>query len=332
MPMVRGNFVIFFSILVIGLVLSAWCALFAYSAVPITPVQSFIALWQPDHNVIAHIIVRDIRLPRTLEAMLIGASIAAAGTLMQGLTRNPLASPSVFGINSGAAMGMAIVTTLFSTSSILSITSAAIIGGSLSWFLVMLLGGAWKEGSERGQLILAGIAISALCSALTRACVILSEDQAASIMSWLAGSFAHVDWNTWKVSWLPLVMALLCSVYISPKLNLLTMGDERVKSFGINLMLLRLFVSSIVLILVGVSVSAVGSIAFLGLIVPHLGRYLVGYDHRILLPSVMLLGATLTVIADVLCRAIIFPTETPAGAVLALIGAPFFLYLVRKKR
>ncbi|MFH6908477.1 iron chelate uptake ABC transporter family permease subunit [Vibrio fluvialis] len=317
--------------LVVFLLLVAWCALFAYSAVPVSATDALTALWAPNEQVIAHVIVRDIRLPRVLDAALVGASLAAAGTLMQGLTRNPLASPSLFGVNAGAALGMALVTTVFATSSSLSSPLAAMIGGLSAWCLVMMLGGAWKMGAERGQLVLAGIAISALCSALTKASVILVEDQAASVMAWLAGSFAHVEWRTWHMSWPPLSLALVLSTLLAPKVNVLAMGDERVKSLGVNLTLLRVLVGLAVLVLVGISVSTVGAIAFVGLIVPHMARLLVGYDHRILLPVVMLLGAMLTLGADIISRAVVFPTETPAGAVLALIGAPCFLYLVRKK-
>ncbi|WP_226976298.1 iron chelate uptake ABC transporter family permease subunit [Vibrio fluvialis] len=318
--------------LVVFLLLVAWCALFAYSAVPVSATDALTALWAPNEQVIAHVIVRDIRLPRVLDAALVGASLAAAGTLMQGLTRNPLASPSLFGVNAGAALGMALVTTVFATSSSLSSPLAAMIGGLSAWCLVMMLGGAWKMGAERGQLVLAGIAISALCSALTKASVILVEDQAASVMAWLAGSFAHVEWRTWHMSWPPLSLALVLSTLLAPKVNVLAMGDERVKSLGVNLTLLRVLVGLAVLVLVGISVSTVGAIAFVGLIVPHMARLLVGYDHRILLPVVMLLGAILTLGADIISRAVVFPTETPAGAVLALIGAPCFLYLVRKKQ
>ncbi|EKO3903774.1 iron chelate uptake ABC transporter family permease subunit [Vibrio fluvialis] len=318
--------------LVVFLLLVAWCALFSYSAVPVSAADALTALWAPNEQVIAHVIVRDIRLPRVLDAALVGASLAAAGTLMQGLTRNPLASPSLFGVNAGAALGMALVTTVFAASSSLSSPLAAMIGGLSAWCLVMMLGGAWKMGAERGQLVLAGIAISALCSALTKASVILVEDQAASVMAWLAGSFAHVEWRTWHMSWPPLSLALVLSMLLAPKVNVLAMGDERVKSLGVNLTLLRVLVGLAVLVLVGISVSTVGAIAFVGLIVPHMARLLVGYDHRILLPVVMLLGAILTLGADIISRAVVFPTETPAGAVLALIGAPCFLYLVRKKQ
>lgn len=320
------------------LCLIAWWALFAYSPMPMSGLQAWQALVGFNPQDIAQVIVREVRLPRVLQAALVGASLASAGTLMQGLTRNPLASPSLFGVNAGAALGMALVATVFSstvaTHSILTLVStpvAAISGSLIAWCLVMLLGGAWKVGSERGQLILAGIAISALCSALTKASVILYEEQAASVMAWLAGSFAHVQWQTWQTSWPPLGIALVLSILLAPKINLLVIGDERAQSLGLNLTWLRILIGITVLILVGISVSSVGGIAFVGLITPHIARYLVGHDHKILLPTVMMIGAILTLLADIICRVIIFPTETPAGAILALIGAPCFLYLARKK-
>lgn len=317
--------------LIVGLVLMVWLGLFSYSAVPVSAMDAVVGVWSPQPDVIAHVIVQEIRLPRVLEAAIVGASLSCAGTLMQGLTRNPLASPSLFGVNAGAALGIALATTVFSTD-IISSPIAAMVGGLAAWVLVMVLGGAWKMGAERGQLVLAGIAISALCGALTKASVILVEDQAASVMVWLAGSFAHASWDTWAWSSPVLASALILSLLLAPKVNLLAMGDERVKSLGVNLNVLRAAIALSVLVLVGVSVSSVGAIAFVGLIVPHIARLLVGYDHRILLPVTMLLGAMLTIGADVLSRAVIFPTETPAGAVLAIIGAPCFLYLVRQKR
>jgi len=309
-----------------------WLGLFSFSAVPVSPTDALAGVWSPNPENISHVIVQNIRLPRVFEAALVGASLACAGTLMQGLTQNPLASPSLFGVNAGAALGMALVTTVFASSSTLTSPIAAMLGGLSAWGLVMILGGAWKMGSERGQLVLAGIAISALCGALTKASVILVEDQAASVMAWLAGSFAHVNWDTWRWSWPGLVAALVLSVSLAPKVNVLAMGDERVKSLGVNLTTLRLLIGLAVLVLVGISVSTVGAIAFVGLIVPHAARLLVGYDHRILLPVTMLLGAILTISADIISRAVVFPTETPAGAVLAIVGAPCFLYLVRRKR
>jgi iron complex transport system permease protein len=264
-------------------------------------------------------------------ALFVGACLAVSGTLMQALTQNSLASPGLFGVNAGAALGVALVSTFWAAESVVSSTVAAMIGGGGTWILVMTLGGGWSRSAQRGQLVLAGIAVSALCGAITKASVLLVEEQASSVMVWLAGSFATADWNTtyWFIPCA--VVALTLSLLIAPKINLLSMGDERAVTLGVNLSRLRLLIGILVLVMVGLSVSAVGSIAFVGLMIPHICRLLVGYDHRKVIPMVMISGGSLCVIADVLSRAVNFPTETPAGAVLALIGAPCFLYLVRRK-
>ncbi|RQW64831.1 iron chelate uptake ABC transporter family permease subunit [Vibrio viridaestus] len=318
-------------ILIVVTVLTSWWGLSAFSAFPISSHDALLGLFRPDQDSVAQVLVQDVRLPRILVALLVGASLAAAGCLMQALTQNPLASPGLFGVNAGAILGIALVSTFAAASSPISSAVAAMIGGATTWTLVMMIGGGFNRKTNKAQLVLAGIAISALCAAITKASVILVEDQASSVMVWLAGSFASVEWSV--VDWLaPIILvSLLVCTTLAPRLNVLVMGDERAMTLGVNLSRLRFTISIAVLILVGISISAVGSIAFVGLLVPHIGRYLVGYDHRKLLPVCMVLGSFLCVLADVLSRAVIFPTETPAGAVLALIGAPCFLYLVRRR-
>ncbi|SJN58170.1 Fe(3+) dicitrate transport system permease protein FecC [Vibrio ruber DSM 16370] len=314
-------------ILVLG-----WWGLCAFSAIPMSLTTPYDAFFSSQPLSIAETVIVEIRLPRVIEALLVGAGLAVAGLLMQTLTRNPLASPSLFGVNAGAALGVALTSTLFLQQAYLSQPIAAIIGGALAWSIVVILGGAWRVGAERKQLVLAGIAVSALCGAMTKAMVILVEDQATGVMTWLAGSFASVSWQHVLLSWAPISGALVVAWALAPKLNLLALGDERAKSLGVRLTWIRALSGLLVFIIVGVCVSAVGSIAFVGLIVPHMARKLFGYDLRWLMPGTALVGATLTLSADIFSRWVIFPSETPAGAVLALMGAPCFIYLVRKER
>ncbi|SMS01704.1 Fe(3+) dicitrate transport system permease protein FecC [Vibrio mangrovi] len=326
---VRSSLILCFIVLTL---LLGWWGLWAFSAIPMTigtPYHTFFSNQLPG---IAGTVIVEIRLPRVIETVLVGAGLAVAGLLMQTLTRNPLASPGLFGVNAGAALGVALTSTLFLQEAYFSQPVAAILGGALAWSVVVILGGAWKIGAERKQLVLAGIAVSALCGAMTKATVILVEDQASGVMTWLAGSFASVSWQHVLWSWPPLLSSLLLAWALAPKLNLLSLGDEQVTSLGIRLKWSRGLTGLLVLIIVGVCVSAVGSIAFVGLIVPHMARKLFGYDHRWLIPGTALVGAILTLCADILSRWIVFPTETPAGAVLALLGAPCFIYLVRKER
>ncbi|MBU1296464.1 MAG: iron chelate uptake ABC transporter family permease subunit, partial [Gammaproteobacteria bacterium] len=258
-------------------------------------------------------------------------NLAAAGVIMQGLTQNPLASPSVLGINAGAALGMATVSTIAPWFGLLGSSVAAIIGGGIAWAFVMLLGSAWRGGNEHGRLVLAGVAISALCAALTKAVIIIAEDQAAGVLTWLAGSLTDARWQTFDSFWPVCVIGLLGAMLIAPTLNLLQLGDDNARNLGVSLMWVKLGGSFLVLLLVGSAISSVGAIGFVGLLVPHMARMLAGQDHRKFLPIAMMLGACLVVLSDTVSRAIIYPAETPAGAILALIGAPFFIYLVRKR-
>ncbi len=318
--------------LCLGLLLISWSNLFAWSVVPVSGLEVWHAFVAFDSQTVAHRIVMDLRLPRLLTGLLVGACLAAAGTIMQGLTRNPLAAPSVLGVNAGAALGMALVSTLPFLYGALSTSIAAMIGGGIAWLLVMLLGSAWRiGGNEHGRLVLAGVAISALCAALTKAVVIMEEDQAAGVMTWLAGSLADARWQTWGTFWPFAALGLLGALLLTPALNLLQLGEDNARNLGVHLLRSKLLGSFLVLVLVGASISAVGSIGFVGLIVPHIARLLVGQDFRRFLPVAMILGAGLVTLADTLSRGVGYPMETPAGAILALIGAPFFIYLVRKR-
>jgi len=318
---------LFFALLLLGI----WTSLFTWSSFPISAMDAIQGLLSPSEDAIAQHIVHDIRLPRALLAATVGACFAAAGVVMQGLTQNPLASPAVLGVNAGAALGMAAVSTITPWFGLLGISMAAMIGGGVAWTLVMILGSAWRGGSDTGRLVLAGVAISALCAAFTKALVIMEEDQASAVLSWLAGSFANGNWETWSLFWPVALFALIASQLLTPTLNLLQLGDDNAQNLGISLIWTKLAGSVLVLILVGSAIGASGSIGFVGLLVPHMARILCGQDHRYFLPLSMLMGSALVVLADTLSRGIIFPLETPAGAILALIGAPFFIYLVKKR-
>lgn len=311
------------------LLLLGWVSLFALSPLAIAPQDALAGLWQPEPGVIGQQLVHEIRLPRLLGGMLVGAQLALAGALMQGMTRNPLASPGLLGVTAGAGLGMALVSTL--PQGWLPMPLAATLGGAASWALVMLLGQGWRGAESQARLVLAGVAISALCVALTRTLVILDEEQASAVLGWLAGSLAQIDWPAFARLWPFALPLLLLTLLLGPTLNLLALGDEGAQSLGLSPAISRLVISVLVLLLVGFAVATCGTLGFVGLLVPHLSRVLVGHDYRRVLPLCMVLGAVLVTAGDLLGRAVVFPTETPAGAVLALIGAPYFIYLVRRQ-
>ncbi len=302
--------------------------LWAYST-PITPAEAA-AAWRLGGDELTRAILADMRLPRSLVAAVLGANLAVAGALMQTITRNPLASPSLLSVNAGASLGMVAVS-VFSPAALsgFGIAAVASMGGALSWLLVIMISGGGFSSADRNRVILAGISVSAFCVAATKAMLIIADDHAIGIMNWLAGSVANVSWEQWQTVFpFFLLTAVFCAVFAS-RLNLLSLSDESAQSLGINLARMRWYANIMSVLIVGSAVSVAGPIAFIGLLVPHLARYWAGYDLRGVLPMSMLLGAALMLAADILSRFLAFPGEIPAGAVLALVGAPVFVFFAR---
>ncbi|WP_439865770.1 iron-dicitrate ABC transporter permease FecC [Pseudomonas syringae] len=309
-----------------------WVSLFALSSFSIRQVDAWNGLFTQgrEGGNIAYIVAQ-LRVPRALCAALVGACLGVAGALMQGITRNRLASPSLFGVTAGAALGLA----LFSTGLVaLPFPGGALLmtclGGALAWITVFSLGGAWSPATSQGRLVLAGVAVAALCAALTRLTVILVEAQAQSVLNWLAGSLANVGAEQLQLLWPCTLIGLVLAIACAPRLNLINLGEDAARSLGVRIGALRLLVFVVSLLLVGASVCAVGPIGFVGLIAPNIARQWLGNDYRWLIPISAGLGAAIVLASDLISRAVAFPVETPAGVVTALIGAPFFLFLARR--
>lgn len=309
-----------------------WISLYAWSPFTISQVDAFNGLFSQgrEGGNMAYIVAQ-LRVPRALCAALVGACLGLAGALMQGITRNRLASPSLFGVTAGAALGLA----LFSTGLVaLPFAGGALLmtclGGALAWVIVFSLGGAWSPTAAQGRLVLAGVTVAALCAALTRLTVILVETQAQSVLNWLAGSLANVGAAQLQLLWPCTLVGAVWAMFCAPRLNLVNLGEDAARSLGVGIASLRLQVFFVSLLLVGASVCAVGPIGFVGLIAPNIARQYLGNDYRWLMPASALLGAAIVLAADLVSRAVAFPAETPAGVVTALIGAPFFLYLARR--
>ncbi|EIV8654183.1 TPA: iron chelate uptake ABC transporter family permease subunit [Vibrio parahaemolyticus] len=284
-----------------------------------------------DEGNILHQLLATLRAPRTYAGLLIGASLAVSGVLMQGLTRNPLASPSILGINAGAACFMALASIGVPFFSQLNPIINAVFGALLSGGAVMLLGGFFSARSHPLRLVLAGIAISALLIGLTRASVILADDMAYSVLHWLTGSLSAVDSQQWQQLWPFATLGLVLAMGLARNLNLLALGDEVAVGLGGNIRLTRLISGLAVVLLAGTSVAIAGPIGFVGLIVPHLVRPIVGHNYHILIPVSALCGAALVTWSDALSRAIAFPAETPVGVITALLGTPCFIVIAMRK-
>lgn len=324
----KARWLVMISLFVSGFVMS----LLSFSSFDLS-LDDLIALlvsFNPDD--MSQQILLTLRLPRSLGAMLIGANLAVAGVLMQGLTRNALASPSILGITSGAACFMALasigVVLLASLNSVL----VAALGGLLGGGLVMVLGGFFSQSAHPLRLVLAGIAISALLVGITRASVILADDMAYSVIAWLAGSVATLDWSQFSQLWPFSLVALLLAFLLAGKMNLLALGEEVATGLGLNIKQVRWLVCLSLILLTATSVAIAGPIAFVGLLIPHIARKIVGFEHQYLIPCSGLLGASLLLWSDALSRSIAFPSETPVGVITALIGSPCFILLALRSK
>jgi iron complex transport system permease protein len=278
-----------------------------------------------------HLIIRTVRLPRSLIAMLVGASLAVAGAIMQGLTRNPLADPGILGVNAGAALAVVVSTFILGSSSLTIYAWYAFAGAAVSAIAVYFLGSLGRGGLTPFNLTIAGAALTAFISSITSGILILSQRTLEEIRFWLAGSVAGRDMNL-LLQVLPYIcVGLILAIALSRQITILSLGEDTARSLGQTTGLIKILAAISIILLAGASVAIAGPIGFVGLIVPHLVRFLVGVDYRWILPYSAILGATMMLIADICGRLIIQPSELPVGLVMPLIGAPFFIYLIRWK-
>lgn len=276
-------------------------------------------------------IIRTSRLPRTFLAMGVGAFLAVAGGLMQALTRNPVASPGLFGVNAGAALAIVLAGSLFALSEpwqmLLLAFAGACASSSLVWFVS-------KTGNGRHnplRLVLAGVAITAMCNAFTQTILVIDQETLDAMLFWLAGSLAGNDLSHIYPMLLSGSLLIVVACLFAGQMNVLSAGDEIAISLGQNVVRVRLLASLLVVGLAGNAVALAGSIGFVGLMVPHIARQLFGRDLRLMLPACALLGAVLLLAADIIARVIILPQEVPVGVMTALMGAPFFIVLAQRR-
>lgn len=278
-----------------------------------------------------HQVLVSLRLPRALAATFVGAALAVAGLVMQGMTRNPLASPSVFGVSAGAALAFAISATgLIGWVAALPLLSATFCGASLAGVLVFFLGGLHRTPIHPVRVILAGVALNFLFLSMTRGAVILADENAYGVFHWLTGSLGNVTFDDVRLVAPWTVLGLAGALWLGQPLNLLRLGEERMQNLGGGLRQVRWLGSLVVVLLVAAAVSVAGPIGFVGLMVPHIARALIGTDYRLLVPACALLGAVLLLTADTLARGLRFPNDSPVGILTTLLGAGFFLFLARR--
>ncbi|MCH4561732.1 iron ABC transporter permease [Halomonas sp. EGI 63088] len=290
------------------------------------------ALVHYDPTRVAHIIIRTERLPRAVIAALVGASLAIAGALMQTMTRNPLASPGILGINAGAMFFVVIAVSLLPLHSPAEYVWAALLGALVAACLVVVLSRGRQGELSPLPVVLAGVAVTAMFVSFSQGLLIIDRQSFESVLYWLAGSVSGRELSL-VVPLLPLFggAMLLCALLVRHA-NALMLGDDMVKGLGMRAGTIKLLLGLVVILLAGSSVALAGMIGFVGLIVPHMARGLFGVDHRWLLPACALLGASLLLLADVASRFLMPPQDVPVGVMTALIGTPFFIYLARRKQ
>lgn len=278
-----------------------------------------------------HQIIRELRMPRAVAGALVGAAFAVAGALMQGMTRNPLADSSLLGINAGASFMLAVSFAFFADISYLQVMFMSFAGAAVGLGLVYGVGSLAKGGLTPVRLTLAGAAVGALLVALAEGIAIyfhIGQDLAF----WYAGGVAGVKWLQIQIIAPWVIGALLAAIALSRSITLLSLGEDVAAGLGQRTGLVKAAGVIIVLLLAGAAVSAVGSVAFVGLIIPHIARFLVGVDYRWIIPCSAVLGSLLMVFADIGARTVNPPFETPIGMVIALLGVPFFLFLITRMR
>lgn len=279
------------------------------------------------------IILLQVRLPRAILSFLVGGALAIMGASLQGMFKNPLADPHILGISAGAGLGATIAIILGlrdSFAGIGSVTGFAFIGAIGAVFLVYALSRV-KGRITTSSLLLAGIAVSSLVTALISALMILNRNKLEQVVLWTMGSFSTTGWT--QLIWsAPLILiGALLSWFFARDLNLLLLGDEEARHLGVEIQKTKRWLLIITSFTTAAAVSVSGIIGFVGLMVPHMVRLVLGPDHRVLLPFSFLTGGCFLLLVDTLARTVASPLEIPVGILTAILGGPFFLYLLRKR-
>ncbi|MBM5805001.1 MAG: iron chelate uptake ABC transporter family permease subunit [Candidatus Verstraetearchaeota archaeon] len=279
-------------------------------------------------------IILQIRMPRVLADAMVGAALAAAGVVYQGIFKNPMADPYVLGVSAGAAVGAALAIVLGIGFTLFGLSTVPILAFAVSLIAVFVVYNISRVGSRVPvtTLLLSGLAVSIFLSAIVAVLQVISGEKLHAVVFWLMGSFSYVEWkDVWAT--LPLICLGTAAIYFFARdLNALALGEETAQQLGVDTERVKKLLLIFGSLVTAAAVSISGLIAFIGLIIPHLTRILIGPDHRILLPTSIIVGATFLVICDAVARVIVSPVELPVGIITAFSGGPFFIYLLYKKK
>ncbi|PFN21925.1 FecCD family ABC transporter permease [Bacillus cereus] len=322
------KFICFMSLTILCLIGSIFLAV-AFGAKDIHLQTVWEAVFDYNPKLTQHQIIYELRLPRVIGAAVVGAAFAVAGAVMQGVTRNPLADAGVLGINAGAMFVVTLSFAFFPHMPYSYLMIVSFIGAVLSTLLIFIIGSATSGGLTPMRLTIAGAVMAALLHSLSSG-IAIYYDLSQDLAFWFAGGVAGVKWEHLKFLVPIILITIVCATVLGRSISLISMGDDVATNLGVKTNRTRILGMIIVVILAGVSVSAVGSIGFVGLVIPHIARKLVGVNYRLIIPMSALLGAMLLVLADLGARTVNPPKELAIGIMVALVGVPFFLYIARK--
>lgn len=275
-------------------------------------------------------LLREIRLPREVAAMFVGAALAVSGAIMQGMTRNPLADPGLLGLTAGANAALAVTLALIPTANYMGITAACFLGAAVGSLLVFGIGSLKKGGFSPLRLVLAGSAVSAFLYAIAEG-IGLTFKISKDVSMWTAGGVVGTTWSQLQIIVPFILLGIVLALILSRQLTILSLSEEVAVGLGQRTYWIKSILFLVMILLAGASVALVGNMAFIGLMVPHVVRALVGTDYRSIIPMSAVIGAAFMLFADTLGRTINAPYETPVAAIVAMMGLPFFLLIVRKK-
>ena len=285
------------------------------------------AMIHPDGST-ASLVIMNIRLPRMITAALVGVNLALAGAILQGVMGNPLADPGIIGISSGAGLVGIVILILFPQFNFL-VPIGAFIGAMGAAIIIYIL--AWKGGIQPIRIILAGVAVSAFLGAGISALLVFYSDRVHGALTFMNGSLSTRSWPEVTTILPYTIGGVLVSLLMSERLNILVLGDDTARGLGLNVEATRLGLTALAALLAASAVSVVGLLGFVGLIIPHAVRLILGNNYKFLFPGSVALGAAVVMFSDTFARTAFSPTEIPVGVVMAVLGAPFFLYLLRKE-
>ncbi|MGM0215707.1 FecCD family ABC transporter permease [Enterococcus sp. AZ109] len=319
----------FFFVIVTILLVLAMIASLKYGAVAITWQNIIETLTNFNPTEQGQQLVRTLRLPRMLGSVAVGAGLATAGGLMQGITNNPIADSGLLGINAGAGLGLALVFAITASPSPILAIAASFLGAFVALAIIYLASSKISLGLNPIRIVLLGSALSAFFAAISQSISLvfqLNQD----MTFWYVGGTANISWQQLQLGFPLILLGLIGAFFLAPQITLISMGDETAITLGKSPSTIRKWSMAFVLLLAGTSVSLVGAVSFIGLIVPHVVRYFVGQDYRMVLPASALVGSLFFVVADIASRLIAPPLETPVGVLVTIIGVPMLLLQIRR--